>query len=411
MSLPTAHEPRASDADTPLVSGGRHYLHVPGPSDVPGSVLRAMSAPTIDHRGPEFIRLARSLPDALRPVFGSSGPVMIYPASGTGAWEASLVNTLSPGDRVLCFDIGHFAALWAEMARKLGLEVTLVPGDWRHGVDPELLQRELASDTDHTIKAVLIVHNETSTGVTSRVADCRMAIDAAEHPALLLVDAISSVGSMDYRHDDWGVDVTIAASQKGLMLPPGISFNTVSDKALRAATDARLPRSYWDWQPMLKADTDGIFPYTPATNMLAGMAEALRMLDEEGLDHVYARHERHGRATRAAVRAWGLEVLCADEREYSPAVTTVRLPDHYDADQIRRDILTRADLSLGMGLGKLRGRVFRIGHLGHLNDTGLAGCLSGVQLGLEAAGVPVRRGGIDAALDELSTGQACGDQS
>jgi alanine-glyoxylate transaminase/serine-glyoxylate transaminase/serine-pyruvate transaminase len=380
---------------------GRHFLQIPGPTNVPDQVLRAMAAPTIDHRGPEFAALGLHVLDAIKPVFGTAGPVVIYPASGTGAWEAALVNTLSPGDRVLCFETGHFATLWQEMARGLGLDVDFVPGDWRHGADPQVVEERLAADTAHTIKAVCVVHNETSTGVTSRIAEIRQAIDAAGHPALLLVDTISSLGSIDYRHDEWGVDVTVAGSQKGLMLPPGLSFNAVSDKALEASRTAKLPKAFWDWKPILAANKNGFFPYTPATNLLYGLDEALRMLEAEGLPAVYARHARHAAATRAAVRAWGLEVLCADEREHSGSLTAVLLPQGHDADKVRQIILERFDMSLGTGLGKLAGRVFRIGHLGHFNDLTLAGTLAGVQMGLQLAGVPIEPVGVNAALDML----------
>ncbi|MEV5675645.1 aminotransferase class V-fold PLP-dependent enzyme [Streptomyces sp. NPDC052179] len=380
---------------------GRHFLQIPGPTNVPDRVLRAMSAPTIDHRGPEFATLTLSLLDAVKPVFGTAGPVVIYPASGTGAWEAALVNTLSPGDRVLCFETGHFATLWQDMALSLGLEVDLVRGDWRHGADPETVAERLAADITHTIKAVCVVHNETSTGVTSRIPEIRQAIDASGHPALLLVDTISSLGSIDYRHDEWRVDVTVAGSQKGLMLPPGLSFNAVSGKALAASRTARLTKSFWDWQPVIEANRRGFFPYTPATNLLYALEEALRMLADEGLDTVFARHARHAAATRAAVRGWGLEVLCADEREHSGSLTAVLLPSGHDADEVRGIILDRFDMSLGAGLGKLGGRVFRIGHLGHFNDLTLAGTLAGVQMGLELAGVPIGPRGLGDALDVL----------
>jgi alanine-glyoxylate transaminase/serine-glyoxylate transaminase/serine-pyruvate transaminase len=360
-----------------------------------------MTAPTIDHRGPQFAELALEVLEAIKPVFGTTQPVVIYPASGTGAWEAALVNTLDPGDRVVCFETGHFATLWQEMARRLGLEVDFVPGDWRHGVDPQQVADKLRGDPGHTIKAVLVVHNETSTGVTSRVAEVREAIDSTGHPALLLVDTISSLGSVEYQHDAWGVDVTVAGSQKGLMLPPGLSFNAVSPKALEASKTARLHRSFWDWQPIIEANKSGYFPYTPATNLLYGLREALRMLHEEGLANVYTRHQRHAEATRLAVRGWGLEVLCADEREYSGSLTAVIVPDGYDADRIRAVILDRYNMSLGAGLGKLAGRVFRIGHLGDFNDLMLAGTLAGVQMGLVAAGVPIDTTGIGAALDRL----------
>ncbi|MBB5079596.1 pyridoxal-phosphate-dependent aminotransferase family protein [Nonomuraea endophytica] len=381
----------------------RHFLQIPGPTNVPDSVLRAMSAPTIDHRGPEFAALGLEVLRDIRPVFGTEGPVVIYPASGTGAWEAALVNTLSPGDKVLCFETGHFATLWQEMAGKLGLDVEFVPGDWRRGADPEAVLRHLSADTGHTIKAVCVVHNETSTGVTSRVPAVRAAIDAAGHPALLLVDTISSLGSIDYRHDEWGVDVTVAGSQKGLMLPPGLSFNAVSDKALHASRTAGLAKSFWDWAPILAANERGFFPYTPATNLLYGLREALRLLYDEGLDAVFERHIRHAEATRAAVRGWGLEVLCADEREHSAALTAVIVPDGYDADKIRAIILDRFDMSLGSGLGRLAGRVFRIGHLGDFNDLTLAGTLAGVQMGLTLAGVPIDPRGLNDALERLQT--------
>jgi alanine-glyoxylate transaminase/serine-glyoxylate transaminase/serine-pyruvate transaminase len=380
---------------------GRHFLQIPGPTNTPDRVLRAMAAPTIDHRGPDFAALGLEILEAIKPVFGTTGPVVIYPASCTGAWEAALVNTLSPGDRVLCFETGHFATLWQEMAHNLGLEVDIVPGDWRHGVDPQVVADKLSADTGRTIKAVLVVHNETSTGVTSRIAEVRAAIDSAGHPALLFVDTISSLGSIEYKHDEWGVDVTVAGSQKGLMLPPGLSFNAISDKALAASNTARLARSFWTWQPIIEANRRGFFPYTPGTNLLYGLREALRMLDEEGLANVYARHQRHAEATRLAVRGWGLEVLCADDREHSGSLTAVIVPDGYDADKVRAVILDRFYMSLGAGLGKLAGKIFRIGHLGDFNDLMLAGTLAGVQMGLVAAGVPINNTGINAALERL----------
>ncbi|WP_280442404.1 pyridoxal-phosphate-dependent aminotransferase family protein [Nocardia brasiliensis] len=380
---------------------GRHFLQIPGPTNVPDRVLHAIAQPTIDHRGPEFAELALDLLHRLEPVFGTGNPVVVYPASGTGAWEAALVNTLSPGDRVIAFETGHFASLWRDMAERLGLIVDFVPGDWRRGADPAALAERLAADIGHEIAAVMVVHNETSTGVTSRIPEIRAAIDEADHPALLLVDTISSLGSIDYRHDDWGVDVTVACSQKGLMLPPGLSFNAISDKALAAATTARLPKSFWDWTPILDNNERGFYPYTPATNLLYGLREALIMLEEEGLPNVFARHRRHAAATRAAVHGWGLEVLCADAREYSGALTAVLLGAEYDADKVRRIILERFDMSLGTGLGRLAGRVFRIGHLGHFNDLMLAGTLSGVQMGLELAGVTVDPAGLPAALAVL----------
>lgn len=385
------------------VKSGRHFLQIPGPTNVPERVLRAMSRPTIDHRGPEFSRLAREIFEGLRQVFRTSGPVVIYPSSGTGAWEAALVNTLSPGDRVLMFDIGHFATLWRSMAGRLGLQVDFVPGDWRRGVDPELVESKLAEDGGHAIKAVAVVHNETSTGVTTRVAEIRKRMDRVGHPALLLVDTISSLASMDYRHDEWGVDVSVGCSQKGLMLPPGLGLNAISQKALAASKSARLARSYWDWEPMIRDNTAGFFPYTPATNLLYGLGEALHMLLEEGLENVFARHSRHAEATRLAVRTWGLDVVCLDPAEYSSSITAVMMPEGYDADALRKVILDRFDMSLGTGLGKLKGKIFRIGHLGDFNDLMLAGTLSGVEMGLARAGVPFTRGGAAAALDFLSS--------
>lgn len=380
---------------------GRHFLQIPGPTNVPDRVLRAMDRPVIDHRGPEFARLGAEVLEALRPVFKTSGPVVIYPASGSGAWEASIVNTFSPGDRVLMFETGHFSNLWRDVAERMGLGVDYVPGNWRRGVSPEDVEARLRSDKDHAIKAVMVVHNETSTGVTSRIAQVRQAVDRAKHPALFMVDTISSLASMDYRHDEWGVDVTVAGSQKGLMLPPGLSFNAISEKALAANKNAKLPRYYWDWQEMLKPNRQGFFPYTPATNLLWGLREALLMLHEEGLAHVFHRHECHGEATRAAVRAWGLEVLCEEPKEYSNSLTAVLMPEGHNADRLREVILDNFDMSLGTGLAKLAGKVFRIGHLGHFNDLMLAGTLSGVEMGLRLAGVPHKAGGAAAALDSL----------
>ncbi len=380
---------------------GRHFLQIPGPTNVPDEVLHAIAMPTIDHRGPEFQALGRRVLEKVRPVFGTTDPVVIYPASGTGAWEAALVNTLSPGDKVLFFETGHFAVLWEHMARALGLDVEIVPGDWRHGVDPAEVQERLSADTARDIKAVCVVHNETSTGVTSRLGEVRQAMDAADHPALLLVDTISSLGSIDYRHDEWRVDVTVAGSQKGLMLPPGLSFNAVSAKAREASSAAQLRRSFWDWQPILTANENGFWPYTPGTNLLYGLDVALDMLYAEGLENVFARHQRHAAATRAAVREWGLEVLCLDEREYSGSLTAILVPEGSDADELRRIILERFDMSLGAGLTKLAGKVFRIGHLGDFNDLTLAGTLSGVQMGLHLAGIPVKGSGVDAALELL----------
>jgi alanine-glyoxylate transaminase/serine-glyoxylate transaminase/serine-pyruvate transaminase len=397
--------PRTDRIRSRIVSypSGRHFLQIPGPTNVPDRVLNAMAAPTIDHRGPAFQALALEVFDLLGPVFATKGPVVIYPSSGTGAWEAALVNTLSPGDTVLAFETGHFATLWREMAGRLGLLVDFVPGDWRHGVDPGVVAEKLAADNARAIKAVCVVHNETSTSAVSRIADIRAAINSARHPALLLVDTVSSVGCMDYRHDEWGVDVTVAGSQKGLMLPPGMGFNAISDKALDASRSARLPKSYWDWGPILAANRDGFFPYTPPTNLLYGLRESLRMLYDEGLTQVFARHARHAAATRAAVRAWGLDPVCLDERGHSGSVTGVLLPDEYDADKVRDLILERFDMSLGAGLGRFAGRVFRIGHLGHFNDLTLAGTLAGVEMGLQIAGIPIRPGGVTTALELLCT--------
>jgi len=390
------------------VRRGRHFLQIPGPTNVPDRVLRAMDLPTIDHRGPTFQALGQEVLVGCRLVFQTEGPVVIFPGSGTGAWEAALVNTLSPGDRVLMFETGQFATLWRAMAERLGLAVTFVPGDWRHGVDPVEVERRLAEDAAHAIKAVAVVHNETSTGVTTRVPEVRKAIDRAGHPALLLVDTISSLASIDYRHDAWGVDVTVGGSQKGLMLPPGLGFNAVSAKALAASKTARLPRSYWDWQEMLKPNAAGFFPYTPATNLLYGLREALRMLQEEGLSQVFARHTRLAEATRAAARGWGLEIVPVDPSEASDSLTAVFLPPGHDADAFRRVTLERWDLSLGAGLGKLQGRIFRIGHLGDFNDLMLMGTLAGVELGLRAAGVPHQAGGFAAAMEVLSRAPADG---
>jgi alanine-glyoxylate transaminase/serine-glyoxylate transaminase/serine-pyruvate transaminase len=384
-----------------MIHTGRHFLQIPGPTNVPDRVLRAMDRPVIDHRGAEFAALGKEVLTALRPVFQTSGPVIIYPGSGTGAWEAAIVNTLSPGDRVLLVETGHFSLLWRQVAEKFGLQVDYVPGNWRRGANAAELEARLKADREHALKAVLVVHNETSTGVTSNVAEIRRAMNRAGHPALLLVDTVSSLGSIDYRHDEWEVDVTIAGSQKGLMLPPGMGFNAISEKALAANKSARLPRSYWDWQEMLKPNSSGFFPYTPNINLLYALREAIQMLQEEGLPNVFRRHARHAEATRAAVQTWGLEIVCEEPREYSNVVTAVFMPEGHDADQLRSVILTNFDMSLGAGLSKLAGKVFRIGHLGSFNDLMLAGTLSGVEMGLELAGVPHKKGGVAAALDHL----------
>jgi alanine-glyoxylate transaminase/serine-glyoxylate transaminase/serine-pyruvate transaminase len=381
---------------------GRHFLQIPGPTNVPDRVLRAIDAPTIDHRGPAFGDLGKEILSDLRKVFQTEAPVIIYPASGTGAWEAALTNTLSPGDTVLMCRTGWFASLWNEMATRLGLTPVFIDTDWRRGADVAAIGQALEADKAHKIKAVCVVHNETSTGCASRIDEVRAAIDAAKHPALLLVDTISSLASIDYKHDAWGVDVTVAGSQKGLMLPPGLSFNAVSTKALKAADTAKLPRSYWDWRPMLEANKTGYFPYTPGTNMLFGLHAAVRMLLEEGLENVFARHDRHAEATRRAVRTWGLEIQCADPRHYSSSLTAVRLPDGHSADGLRAVILEKFNMSLGNGLGILKDHVFRIGHLGDLGDLQLLGTLGGVEMGLRLAGVPHKPGGVQAAMDYLA---------
>ncbi|HTN53586.1 MAG TPA: aminotransferase class V-fold PLP-dependent enzyme [Anaeromyxobacter sp.] len=382
---------------------GRHFLQIPGPSNVPDRILRAISQATIDHRGPEFGVLGREILQGLRQLFLTAGPVMIFPSSGTGAWEAALVNTLSPGDKVLMFDIGHFAGLWKDVATRFGLAVEVVPGDWRSGVDPAAVEARLREDRGHAIKAVAVVHNETSTGVTTRIPAVRRAIDQAGHPALFLVDVVSSLCCAEYRHDDWGVDVAVCGAQKGLMLPPGLGFNAVSAKALAAAKSARLPRSYWDWQPMLRDNATGYFPYTPATGLLFGLREAIAMILEQGLESVLARHARLAEATRKAVEGWGLELVCRVPEERSSSVTAVRMPEGHDADALRTLVLERFDMSLGTGLGRLKGKVFRIGHLGDFNDLSLLGTLSGVEMGLRLVGVPHRPGGLAAALDHLAS--------
>jgi alanine-glyoxylate transaminase / serine-glyoxylate transaminase / serine-pyruvate transaminase len=383
---------------------GRHFLQIPGPTNVPDRILRALAQPTIDHRSEAFARLAREAIDGLKAVFQTTADVVIYPSSGSGAWEAALVNTLSPGDRVLMFDTGHFATLWRNLAARLGLDVAFVPGDWRRGVDARIVSEKLAEDRAGSIKAVAVVHNETSTGAATRIPDIRRAIDEARHGALLLVDAISSLGSMEYCHDEWGVDVTVSCSQKGLMLPPGLGLHAISEKARRASETASMPRAYWDWTPMLAENRSGYFPYTPSTNLLFALGEAVRMLIEEGLPQVFARHARFGEATRRAVRAWGLELVCADPLAFSNSLTAVLMPTGRDADALRRTVLDRFDLSLGTGLGRFKGRAFRIGHLGDFNDLMLAGTLAGVEMGLALCDVSFTAGGVSAALEFLRDG-------
>jgi len=385
---------------------GRHFLQIPGPTNVPDRVLRAIDQPTIDHRSQEFAQLGKQVLSGIKQVFNTTHPVVIYPASGTGAWEAALTNTLSTGDRVLMAETGQFATLWRRLAERLGLTVEFLPGDWRHGADLAAIEARLSEDRLHTIKAVAVVHNETSTGCVTRVGEVRRAMDRTSHSALLMVDTISSLASIDYRMDEWGVDVTVGGSQKGLMLPPGLAFNAVGPKALAASKQSALPRSYWSWDEMLASNTNGFFPYTPATNLLFGLREALDMLQEEGLANVFARHDRHAEATRRAVRAWGLEVLCVNPNEYSSSLTAVLTPEGVDADRVRKIILERFDMSLGAGLGKMQGKIFRIGHLGHFNDLMLAGTLAGVEMGLQLAGTSARKGGMQAALDYLAAAPA-----
>ena len=383
-------------------ASGRHFLQIPGPTNVPDRVLRAMDLPTIDHRGPEFAQLGKKVLSGLKSIFKTKGEVYIFPASGTGAWEAALVNTLSPGDKVLMVETGHFATLWKALATRLGLQPLFIPGDWRHAADPEAIATHLQRDTKREIKAVCVVHNETSTGCTSAIDEIRASIDAVNHPALLMVDTISSLGSMDYCHDAWGVDVTIAGSQKGLMLPPGLSFNAVSDKALEAANSATSAKAYWAWDAMRRSNDSGHFPYTPATNLLYGLSEAIDMLNQEGLENVFSRHRRLAAATRAAVEAWGLEILCLDPQRYSDSLTAVLLPDGHDADRFRQIVLENFNMSLGNGLDKLSGKVFRIGHLGDFNELMLMGTLAGVEMGLELAEIPYTSGGVNTAMDQLS---------
>lgn len=384
-----------------MIATGRHFLQIPGPTNTPLPVLAAMAKPTIDHRGPEFGKLGLDVLSRIRGVFGTKNPVVIYPASGTGAWEAALVNTLSPGDRVVMFETGWFATLWSRMARRLGIEAEFIPSDWRAGADAAAIEARLRDDRNHEIKAVCVVHNETSTGCVSDIAAIRRAIDHSKHTALLMVDTISSLASIDYRHDEWGVDVTVGGSQKGLMLPPGLSFNAVSDKALKASKAARFPRSFWDWEEMIAINAKGYFPYTPATNLLQGLKVALDMLEEEGLPQVFARHDRAAEATRRAVRHWGFETVCAKASDYSSSLTAVFLPEGHSADNLRKIILERSNMSLGNGLGRLADRVFRIGHLGDFHDLMVTGTLSGVEMGLAVAGIPHKPGGVQAAMNFL----------
>ena len=380
---------------------GRHFLQIPGPTNVPDRVLRAMDYPTIDHRGPDFAELGLRVLDRIKLIFKTSEPVIIFPASGTGAWEAALVNTLSAGDKILMFETGHFSTLWLDIAQKFKIEVDFVEGDWRTGVDPNIVEKKLKEDTNKKIKAVCAVHNETSTGVTSRIGEIRKAMDNAEHPALLFVDTISSLGSIDYRHEEWKVDVTVGGSQKGLLLPPGLSFNAISSKALEAYKTSELPKSYWDWGPMLENNKKGFFPYTPATNLFYGLDEAINMLTEEGLDNVFKRHKRFAEATRVAVKSWGLEILCKNPDEYSDSLTAVMVPDGHDADFLRKTILDHYNMSLGTGLAKVAGKIFRIGHLGDFNELMLAGTLAGVEMGLMKSNIPYKKGGILKALEYL----------
>jgi len=390
------------------VHSGRHFLQIPGPTNVPDRVLRAMAMPTIDHRGPEFAELGFAVLKACQSVFRTTQPVIIYPSSGTGAWEAAIANTLSPGDKVLMAETGQFALLWRRLAERCKLDIDLLPGDWRHGASACEIEQRLMADKAQRIKAVMVVHNETSTGCVSHIPEIRKAIDRANHPALLMVDTISGLGSIAYEHDGWGVDVTVSGSQKGLMLPPGLGFNAVSAKALAASKTNTSVRSYWDWHDVIAANEAGSWPYTPATNLLYGLREAIAMLHEEGLDNVFARHQRHAAATRAAVRAWGLEIVCQDPADYSPALTAALLPQGHDADRFRDIVLQRFDMSLGTGLAKLKGRAFRIGHLGHFNDLMLMGTLAGVEMGLDLAKVPHRSGGVAAAMQELTAGSEAG---
>lgn len=381
---------------------GKHFLQIPGPTNIPDRVLRAMSYPTIDHRGPDFAEIAKRVLDRIKRIFKTTQPVVMYPASGTGAWEAAIVNTLNPGDKILMFETGQFSYLWAEQAKKFSLVVDFVPGDWRHGADPKIVEQKLSEDKGHKIKALLVLHNETATGIVSNIGKIRKAMDSAKHPALLLVDTISSLASIDYRHDEWKVDVTIAGSQKGLLLPPGLSFNAISQKALDAYSKSTMQKAYWDWKPMLENNKNGFFPYTPSTNLIFGLDEALNILMEEGLENIFKRHARLAEATRIAVKALGLEILAKNPEEYSNTITAVLLPEGYDADNLRKMILDDFNMSLGMGLNKIKGKVFRIGHLGDFNDLMLAGVLAGVEMGLKKNKIPYKSGGLMSAIDYLS---------
>ncbi len=380
---------------------GRHFLQIPGPSPVPDRISRAIDAAVIDHRGPDFAHLGHAVLSGMQRIFKTQSPVVIYPSSGTGAWEAALSNVISSGDRVVFYETGQFATLWKQMADKLGVVTQFIEGDWRTGVDASRIESVLREDTDRTIKAVCCVHHETSCGITSNIAAVRQAIDAVGHPALLMVDTISGLASVDYRHDEWGVDVTVSGSQKGLMMPPGLGFNALSDRALEVAKHGGAPRSYWDWHEMLASNATGYFPYTPATTLLYGLKEAIAMLEEEGLDQVFARHERLADACRAAVATWGLETVCQNPSEHSNVLTGIMMPEGVDADQVRKIILEKFDMSLGTGLGKLKGKAFRIGHLGDFNELTLMGTLCGVEMGLGLAGVPHQAGGVEAAMQAL----------
>ncbi|CFX56498.1 Serine--glyoxylate aminotransferase [Candidatus Filomicrobium marinum] len=388
-----------------MYKSGRHFLQIPGPSNVPDRVLRAMDFPTMDHRGPDFADIGKKALEGMKSIFKTEQDVVIFPSSGTGAWEAALVNTLSAGDRVLMYETGHFATLWQALAKRLGLQPEFIPSDWRSGADPEKIEAYLRADKNHEIKAVCVVHNETSTGSVTQVKEVRDAIDSAGHPALLMVDSISGLASIDFQFDAWGVDVAVSGSQKGLMLPPGLSFNAISAKARAASAKATLPKSYWAWDEMKGPNEKGYFPYTPATNLLYGLNVAIDMLHEEGLDAVFARHARHGEATRQAVRTWGLDILCSDPRHYSNVLTTVVMPTGSSADAFRKTTLDNFDMSLGSGLSKVADRVFRIGHLGHFNDLMLMATLSGVEMGLKLASVPHNRGGAQAAMDYLTNSE------